>query len=435
MKRYWKILIPLLFALAIALGLLQRQDNPYVGFRKQTFYFNQNNSDKSLEDYFGESQKLAKQNQPVITSFLAVGDIMLSRNVAAEIFKSTDNGLPFRRMADILKSTDFNFANLESPFYPPKQPCATGGATGIVGGHSLIFGAPCDTVHGLPDNNFKILNLANNHTLDQGLNGLEFTRSLLDSNNIKYVGAGKNLDETWQPAIVDANGIKVCFVGASYASINDSGKIKNDYIARIEDIERLKNSIATAKTECDFVVATMHAGAEYTRMPNAAQINFAHAAIDAGADLVIGSHPHWVQNIERYNGKYIFYSLGNFIFDQMWSQETKEGLTLKITLSKNDSCSSLPLHEGELEGVIVGIDSSAKPSTTSPNPSSRGREYCTDNLQGSRIPAKLDKIELIPVIIENYSTPRPANEEETKRILEKINQKEKLLYESHVPLD
>ena len=78
----------------------------------------------------------------------------------------------------------------------------------------------------------------------------------------------------------------------------------------------------------------MHAGTEYTRTPMPQQITFAHAAIDDGADIVIGAHPHWVQTIEKYKGKYIFYSLGNFIFDQAWSQETMEGLTLKITVSK-----------------------------------------------------------------------------------------------------
>lgn len=115
--------------------------------------------------------------------------------------------------------------------------------------------------------------------------------------------------------------------------------------------------------------------------------------------MVIGSHPHWIQTVEKYNNKYIFYSLGNFIFDQMWSRETKEGLTLKIQISKSK------------------FQNSQTPSAAT-----------LDDLQGQQIPAKLKNIELIPIIIEGYSTPRPANEQETKKILEKIGITEKFLY-------
>jgi hypothetical protein len=149
----------------------------------------------------------------------------------------------------------------------------------------------------------------------------------------------------------------------------------------------------------------MHAGTEYTRAPNAAQIAFAHAAIDDGADMVIGSHPHWVQTVEKYKNKYIFYSLGNFIFDQAWSQDTMEGLTLKITLSKIGATPVSPSFSKEGAG---------------------GSSLSADDLQGSRIPAELQSIELIPVIITN-SQPRPATADETKKILEKIGQNETLL--------
>jgi poly-gamma-glutamate synthesis protein (capsule biosynthesis protein) len=259
----------------------------------------------------------------------------------------------------------------------------------VVGGHSLVFGAPSDYILGLVNYNFKSLNLANNHALDQGIKGLEYTLNYLDEKNIKHVGAGKNLNEAWQPAIVETRGIKICFIGASYASINDSGKTQNNYVARIDDNENLKLAIQNSKSLCNFVVTTMHAGTEYTRKPNNIQIQFAHNAIDFGADVVIGAHPHWVQTIEKYKDKYIFYSLGNFIFDQEWSQETKEGLALKIQVSKANNQNSL---------------------------------------QGTQTFAKLENIELIPVILENYSTPRPANEDEAKKILKKIGLDSQFLY-------
>jgi poly-gamma-glutamate synthesis protein (capsule biosynthesis protein) len=359
--------------------------------------------------------------------FLAVGDIMLSRNVAQKIKDANNPNLPFSKMNDVLKSTDFNFGNLESPFVE-KNP--------IVGGHSLTFAAPDEYVQNLSTSNFKILNLANNHAMDQGLKSLSYTKSLLDRYGIKYVGTGTSTKEAWEPAEINANGIKICFVGASYASVNDSGKTRNEYVARIEDLDRLKATIYNLKANCDFILATMHAGTEYTRNPNATQIKFAHAAIDYGADMVIGAHPHWIQTIEKYNptpphpsckkssfdkhlpnettilnsldlgdgcgGKYIFYSLGNFIFDQEWSQETKEGLTLKITLSKPGMA---PLPQNAGGGTAANIN----------------------DLQGQKIPATLDQIELLPVIIENYSTPRPATEEETKKILQKIGETESIL--------
>ena len=427
MKRHLIILIiSILFILAAA-AILNYKNPTLFGSRTLVTKFT-DSSDGSLQSYLDLAQSLNPRGSVATTSatFLAGGDIMLSRNVAAAIQKNNDVDLPFRNIADILKSTDFNFANLESPVAPFAK-------NQIIGGHSLLFGAPAGYIKGLADFKFKILNLANNHAFDQGLLGIKATRAALDNLNIQYEGAGDNLDQAWQPAIVEAYGIKIGFIGASYASVNDSGKTTNNYVARIGDLENLKSSIQNLKSKSDFIVVTMHAGTEYTKTPNATQAAFARAAIDDGADMVIGSHPHWVQTIEKYNsspphpgckkssfdnpitekdkvkyqsldlgsgcgGKYIFYSLGNFIFDQAWSQETKEGLTLKITLSKSGGT----------------------------NPQAPGAASLGD-LQGSRIPAKLESIELIPIIINN-SQPRQATADEGKKVLEKINQNMNILY-------
>ena len=306
-------------------------------------------------------------------SFLAVGDIMLSRGVARRITYSGDELTPFEKMADVFRSTDFNFGNLESPI---------SGKNNVLG-KGLIFNTDINHVAGLKAYNFKVLNFANNHALDQGVHGLLHTRDLLKKNDHSFLGAGENLDQAWQPKIVDVKGVKVGFVGASYSSINDGGVARNDYVARIEDTERLKKSIKFLKVKkVDFIVATMHAGDEYTRKPNDLQINFARTAIDFGADIVIGGHPHWVQTIEKYQGKYIFYSLGNFIFDQNFSRETTEGLTLKITLL---------------------------------------------NRKSSISQTQLEQIELLPVVIENGSTPRLANETEATQILQNIGVTERIL--------
>ncbi|MDQ3801947.1 MAG: CapA family protein, partial [Acidobacteriota bacterium] len=261
-------------------------------------------------------------------TFLAVGDMMISRGVARSITRAGDPLLPFRKMDEIFRSTDFNFGNLEVPI---------SGNNNVVG-KGLVFNMHTRDLAGLKAYNFKVLNLANNHALDQGVSGLRRTQEFLSEHGFTYLGVGDNLEQAWQPKTITVKGVKIGFVGASYASVNDGGVARNDYVARIEDKDRLRQAIERLRGEgADFIVATMHAGVEYTRRPHEPQIEFARNAIDFGADMVIGAHPHWVQIFETYKGKYIFYSLGNFIFDQEWSRDTKEGLALKITLNNRKS--------------------------------------------------------------------------------------------------
>lgn len=325
--------------------------------------------------------KTVKVKPPDRVQIILVGDIMLSRNVAAAIKKAGDPGLPFEKIEQYLASSDLNFGNLESPIAPPICPPQTAGgcpgvsrdgrgSEGVVGGHSLIFGAPSDNVKGLSKNNFKVLSLANNHALDQGIKGLAYTKQLLSDNGILGIGAGENSEDAWQPAKIAFKDAVVCFLAASYASVNDGGKSRNDYVARVDDLDTLKTKISALKAgNCDIVIASQHAGNEYTRVPSQTQTDFARAAIDAGADVVVGAHPHWIQPVEKYGSGLIFHSLGNFIFDQEWSQKTKEGLTVRLTI----------------EG-------------------------------GKPISA-----ELVPVIIENYCCARLADDAESAQILREIN--------------
>jgi len=288
---------------------------------------------------------------------------MLARGVAAAIQRSGNPLLPFSHMSGVLYSVAFSFGNLESPIDGAhSQPSAS----------RMVFGAPSDALSGLMGAGFSILNLANNHALDHGSAGLLRTTRLLDQNAIQHVGVGQDLERAWQPAFVNANGLRIAFAGASYASLNDMGAARDlPYVARIEDQERLRRAVTSSRARADFVVVTMHAGNEYTRKPNQGQIDFAHTAVDAGADLVVGAHSHWIQAFESYKGKPVFYGLGNFVFDQNWSRETMQGLVLRVTLNKLPEAAS----------------------------------------------ATLESIELMPVIIEHASTPRPANAGERQAIL------------------
>lgn len=373
----------LIILLVLLIGVAASSFYTWRNFKYTNPIPKQTDSNGNLSDYYNTAKDLKKQqNQSTDITFLAAGDIMLSRNVAGTMAKNNKDALlPFNGLRTLLTSTDFNFANLESPFSGDDSYNPTG---------SLVFNAPTWAFGGLTQYNFKVLNLANNHAMDQGKDGLLYTKKLLTDKGIMAVGTGKDLNAAWQGGVYNSNGVRVGFVGASFSSLNDGGKATNNYVARIEDTAHLKTSIANLKKTSDFVVATLHAGTEYTRTPNAAQTAFAHAAIDDGADIVIGAHPHWAQTFEIYKGKYIFYSLGNFIFDQEWSQETKEGLTLKITLTKAGACTPPP------------------------------GGACASDVQGSSSPAKLKQIELIPIILENYSTPRLANGTEKQNILNKI---------------
>lgn len=304
-------------------------------------------------------------------TFLAVGDIMLSRGVAAASDRAGSAEYPFSLLRNEFLAADFNFGNLESP--------VSGNDRRI--GKGLVFNARRDHARALAAHKFHIVNLANNHAMDQGFEGLKNTRTFLDEIGVKYTGTGADLNEAWRPAIVEANGIRIGFVGASYASINDGGVARNDYVARVEDVDSLRSAIAKAKETSDLVVATMHAGIEYVRKPDKTQIAFAQAAIDAGADIVIGAHPHWVQIIDEYKGRPIFYSLGNFIFDQPWP-DTRTGLMLRISVRKGGDAGP--------RGVI-------------------------------------DSIELLPIMIENRSVPRLASEAEAKMILQKIGVQDRII--------
>lgn len=306
--------------------------------------------------------------------FLAVGDIMLSRGVNRAIERKGNVLLPFTQLENLLTSTDFNFGNLESPISGDEK----------LRGRGMVFNAHKHDVVGLTKYNFKIVNLANNHAFDQRLSGLRSTQKHLNELGISYLGVGENKADAWRPKIIVANGIKIGFIGASYSSINDGGATMNKYVARVEEVENLRNAIRQLKTESDFIVVTLHAGVEYKRKPNNSQINFAHRAIDLGADLVIGSHPHWIQTFENYRGKYIFYSLGNFIFDQPW-QDTREGLALNIKLARRYSERS-------------------------------GMSY-----------TKLSQIDLIPIVIDRIGVPRRATPKEAEIILKKIGAKEQII--------
>jgi poly-gamma-glutamate capsule biosynthesis protein CapA/YwtB (metallophosphatase superfamily) len=157
-----------------------------------------------------------------------------------------------------------------------------------------------------------IVNCANNHTADFGTEGILETIRLLDSARIRHVGIGRNLAEARKPVILTYNGIRIGFLGYGGVSAFLASRTQPGTTPRSRRI--ILSDIAKLKPKADFVVINLHWGEELAEEPDSAQIVLAHAIIDAGADLIIGHHPHVLQGIEYYRGKMIAYSLGNFIF-------------------------------------------------------------------------------------------------------------------------
>lgn len=260
-----------------------------------------------------------KPKPPAEVTFVAVGDIMLSRAVAQKM-RVHGVDYPFASTTDFLRSADIAFGNLEGPITPGPE----------ILPFEMRFRADANVAAALKRAGFDVLSLANNHMLDFGSEGIENTQDFLDTEQIAYAGAGANAADASKPVFVTVDGITFAFLAYSYsggAGAYSAGTMPLN-------LDGMVDAVRQAKSFADIIIVSMHAGEEYEPQPNESQVVFARAAIDAGAEMVIGHHPHVVQTMEVYRGKYIFYSLGNFIFDQMWSRETREGMVVKAYIRK-----------------------------------------------------------------------------------------------------
>lgn len=280
--------------------------------------------------------------RPAETTVAFVGDIMLSRSVGARLRQVGDWGYSFDKTSDWLRDADLAFGNLETAITPGK-PVKSG---------EMAFRADAETALALARAGFDVLSLANNHTPNFGQAGLRDTFKYLDAAGVRRVGAGVDDFEAWQPAYLNVRGLVVAFIAA-----NDSDVVPGSYGAApgragtaIMDVAKLRDAVAEARPNSDVVVVSMHSGREYVTKPNSRQVTFARAAVDAGADLVVGHHAHVVQEMEIYKGKPILYGLGNFVFDQTWSEPTQEGLAVRAVFAGRE------LRRLEFLPVRVGRD-------------------------------------------------------------------------------
>jgi len=249
-----------------------------------------------------------KESIPV--KILAFGDMMLDRKVREQINKNGPE-YPFVLIKDFLQGNDVVVANAEGPFTHNKS--LTLGKKDA----PLAFTFDPAILPTLKKLGFTLLDQANNHTLNFGVAGLQESTSSIEKAGLNWFGDPRNKEV--KPYIAEIDNEKIAFIGY------------NEFA--YQGFDNILQAIKNAKKDASFIVVYSHWGDEYKLLPNPSQQKSAHAFIDAGADVVFGAHPHVVQTIEKYNNKMIFYSLGNFIFDQPANSSTGRGLAVRISLA------------------------------------------------------------------------------------------------------
>ncbi|MFA5211526.1 MAG: CapA family protein [Patescibacteria group bacterium] len=286
-------------------------------FVRKYFFLTKNDlvkNDKLIPLNINKADFLNKKNDKVFAypqkkfSLFIAGDIMLDRSVQEKITSSGkgDYSFPFAFINEDLKTYNIKLANLEGPITDFKS---------IAEPNKPIFTFSTQFLPILSEN-FDLFNLANNHTYNFGFNGLLQTRDYLSKNNLNYFGDPNNEQQNLS-FVIKQNDLKIGVI-----SYNDL--IDFDFNIVLDEIEKIKSD------QVNFIIVFPHWGTEYVYRPNSKQIEEAHLLIDAGADLIVGGHPHVIQSIEKYKEKFIFYSLGNFVFDQYFADDTMTGLTLVL---------------------------------------------------------------------------------------------------------
>jgi poly-gamma-glutamate synthesis protein (capsule biosynthesis protein) len=289
-------------------------------------------------------------------SFAVAGDVIPHEPVRAAAAAAGDGaqgwGALFSDVADVFKGADFGFVNLETPVAP----------THSRGSKPFMFDAPVALIDALKTNGIKIVSSANNHMMDQGWAGFAETREHLKAEGLLFVGTGDSKDDSWQPVVVEANGIKVGWLGMTRWLNGNRNPDKDDQPhvnffpypnesggAPGADEAAVLEAIKQARLKCDLLVVSIHWGIEYAPAPRLEDVETAHKMLEAGASVIVGHHPHVLEPVETYRTQdgrdtVIFYSLGNFLSNQ--SRTYVDGL--------------MPDKEGDPRDEMIGLFSAVR---------------------------------------------------------------------------
>lgn len=259
--------------------------------------------------------KISEIKEKSYVQILFVGDLMFDRGIRYYAGKNGGNNFIFEKVRPELLSNDLVVANLEGPITDNKS-ISTDTVAGSTNNYFFTFDPSLAKT--LFENNIRIVDLGNNHILNFGRAGLTSTKKYLDDAKIGYFGASDYPRST----STEIGGIKITLI-----SYNEFSAVPEESKATIEEIQK-------AKGFSDIIIVFSHWGVEYSKTPTEEMKNLAHQFIDAGANLVIGSHPHVIESSDEYNGKKIYYSLGNFVFDQYFNEDVRNGLGVKVQIDK-----------------------------------------------------------------------------------------------------
>ena len=255
---------------------------------------------------------------------IACGDTGPVRNLETVVLeKGPDHVL--NDMLKELNSADIIFANLEAPYSERGQAMDK----------IPTFRLDPKAFSLITCGGINAVSLANNHIFDYGLEAFDDTVKLLRAGHIAYFGAGRTEEEAIRPAVMQANGVKLAFLGfmdkdqIAFLQKQGSGAVCPMALKNIRD------AVETIRGHVDWVILSLHFGLEYTMYPAPRDVAFCRKLIDSGVDIIVGHHPHYPQGVEKYRHGLIAYSLGNFIWDQKFVGHTASSYMLKIRMSKD----------------------------------------------------------------------------------------------------
>jgi len=299
-----------------------------------------------------------------ITTLLFTGAIVPGRCVQAAVDERGKADFLYTDVRELISQADIAVGTLNAALsdFPPRKGCI----------ETFVLVGGSNNADAMAAAGFDVMSVATNHIKNCGLASCG-DRAFLDTMDnlerveIQAVGAGNNLAEALEPVVIERNGIRFGFVSLgeieslAFASEDSPGiaPLPDDFA---EADENLRTAIAAAKATSDVVIVMPHWGSDYQETPNYRQIHFDQVIVDAGADLVIGNHSHWIQGMREIDDIPVFYSLGSFVFDQDWSVKTQQGIVVRVTFQGTEilSYEVIPVHiDGDGHVQVAGPEEAA----------------------------------------------------------------------------
>ncbi|MBM7650229.1 poly-gamma-glutamate synthesis protein (capsule biosynthesis protein) [Bacillus ectoiniformans] len=276
-----------------------------------------------------KAEPAAVSHQPITLSF--AGDVLLDRSVGESI-KKHGVDYPFKGTAKVFQSTDIAALNLETSVSTRGKPA----------NKQFTFRSRPETLRGVKNAGIDVVSLANNHTLDYGVDALYDTMKHLDDYKIGHTGAGKNEKDAFSARYIDVKGKKVAIIGISRVlpEVSWFATGSKPGIANAYHNEPMMTHVKKAVKNSDYTIVMIHWNRERQDYPEPYARQMAKMFIDAGVDGVIGSHSHCLQGIEYYKGAPIYYSLGNFIFTKSGDPRGRETMMVKMTIDQKKGIST-----------------------------------------------------------------------------------------------